>query len=332
MSKKLHINYSKIAIFGCKHTTLDLIKSLHNNPIKIDYCITISSKKAEEQKVSGYIDLKPYLDELCIPIIYATKYNLKSEEDKEKLSNLNLDLILCIGWQRLLPEWLLSLLSIGAFGMHGSNKPLPHGRGRSPLNWSLIQNKNIFFTHLFQYLPGVDDGPILACQKFDINFWDDSHSLHLKNTISMAKLCKKSIPLLIEGNLISRPQPNIEPSFYPKRAKEDGIIFWEDSVLDIYNLIRAVTKPFPGAFSYLENNLNNEIIIWKAYPFDTRLEWDNSVNGEILEVFYDYSFIVQCGDGTLLVKEYDIKNKHLIKQGNMLSSVNIKRKKFELPN
>ena len=62
----------------------------------------------------------------------------------EMIKSLNIDIIFCMGWQRLIPEWLLNDLSVGAFGMHGSNKPLPHGRGRSPLNWSLIQDKNMF--------------------------------------------------------------------------------------------------------------------------------------------------------------------------------------------
>jgi len=323
---------TKIAVFGCKHTTLDLIKSLLNNHINIDYCISITQEKAEEQKVAGFLNLKPILEELKIKTIYCEKYNLDSDYDRENISSLSLDLILCIGWQRLIPKWLLDQLSIGAFGMHGSNKPLPHGRGRSPMNWSIIQNKDIFFTHLFQYLPGVDDGPVIGFQKFDINKWDDSHSLHLKNTIAMSKLCIEFIPLLIKGKAKKFPQHNISPTYFPKRSEEDGIIYWEDSVLDIYNLIRAVTKPFPGAYSYINNEINNKIIIWKAYPFDTRLEWNDSSYGEILEVFYDKSFLVKTADASLLITEYSIENKKLITPGNILNHLNKQRKEYNLPN
>src|SRR3989338_7611323 len=99
----------KVAVVGCKHTTKDLILGLERYWLKIDHCITISPKKGIDQKVAGYMDLRPFLKSL----------------------------------------------SVGAFGMHGSSKPLPFGRGRSPINWSLIQDKKIFYTHLFQYLPGV---------------------------------------------------------------------------------------------------------------------------------------------------------------------------------
>ena len=320
-----------VCIFGCKYTTLELIKRLIKNKFQVDYCITITPEKAIEQKVAGYIDLEPFLQEYKIPVKRVSKYNLDSKEDKEILKSLHIDIIFCMGWQRLIPEWLLNNLSVGAFGMHGSNKPLPHGRGRSPLNWSLIQNKKIFFTHLFQYLPGVDDGPIIGCLKFDINPWDDCNTLHLKNLLAMSKLCEKHLPDLLENKVNSIPQNKIEPSYFPKRSMEDGIIFWEDSMIDIYNLIRAVTKPFPGAFSFINNDKEKKIIIWNAIPFDTRLEWENKTYGEILEIFNDGTFIVMCADGVVLIKEYTYENKSELIEGNILGSSDYIHKIYNLP-
>ena len=80
--------------------------------------------------------------------------------------------------------------------MHGSSKPLPHGRGRSPMNWSLVQNKDCFYTHLFRYRPGVDDGEIAAVQIFDITPFDTCLTLHYKNTLSMIGLLEKALPSL----------------------------------------------------------------------------------------------------------------------------------------
>lgn len=330
-SFKTKNNNGKIAVFGCKNTTLELIKRLHRKEIIIQYCITISPEKASDQKVAGYLDLKPFLKELNIPFYTVNKYNLQSEKDEIFLKSLNLDIILCIGWQRLIPEWLLNNLNIGAFGMHGSNKPLPHGRGRSPMNWSLIQNKEVFYTHLFQYLPGVDDGPIIDCIKFDINKWDDCNTLHYKNTIAMTKLCLKCLPELLTKSAKTTTQYKIEPSYFPKRTMDDGIIFWTDSIIDIYNLIRAVTKPFPGAFCFVNNEEKNKMIIWNAIPFDTRLEWSETCFGEVLEVFNDGLFLVQAGDGVILVKEYEYKNKEVVKEGLILGSGTYKPKNYELP-
>jgi methionyl-tRNA formyltransferase len=295
----------KIAVAGAKHTTKDLILGLERHGLQIDCCLTLSPEKAASQDVAGYYDLREFLKEKGIKTIVAHNYNLKSKEDEEALAPLGIDLLLVMGWQRLIPDWFLSKLSIGAFGMHGSSKPLPHGRGRSPMNWSLIQNKNIFYTHLFQYKPGVDDGPVVGVQTFDITPFDDCHTLHFKNTIAMIQLCGAHLPELLEGRCKFEPQPTEGATYYPKRSSEDGLIHFEDAAVDIYNLVRAVTRPFPGAFTFLDNDPQRKLRIWKAIPFDTKLKWPAAQTGEIVEVFYDGSFVVKCGQGTLLALEYE---------------------------
>lgn len=298
----------KIGVAGCKHTTRDLIIGLKRNGIKIHHCITINPEKAKEQKVAGYMDLRKFLYNENIFYTFANKYNLQSNEDKKNIISLNLDLLLVMGWQRLIPDWFLRSLRIGAFGMHGSSKPLPHGRGRSPINWSLIQGKTIFFTHLFKYMPGVDNGPIVGVQTFDINCYDDCHTLHLKNTLSMIRLCTKYIPKLLKNKAVLSPQSDKGASYYPKRTAEDGMIYWVDSTIIIYNLIRATTKPFPGVFSYLDDDPEQKIIIWRAQPFDTKLIYRNAKPGEIVDTFYDGSFIVKTGDYSLLILESEGHN------------------------
>lgn len=299
---KKEIN-KKVGVAGCKHTTRDLIAGLARRGLRIDHVITISPEKAEEQQVAGYMDLRPFLDGEGIPYTVAHKYSLKSGEDERALRALGLDILLVMGWQRLIPDWYLDTLSIGAFGMHGSSRPLPHGRGRSPMNWSLIQGKEIFYTHLFQYRPGVDNGPIVAVQTFDITPHDDCHTLHLKNTIAMTKLCAARLPALMDGSATLSPQPTGGATYYPKRGAEDGLIHWTDTTAEIHNLIRAVTRPFPGAFTYLDDDPSKQIMIWRAIPFDTQLTWPGAAPGQIVEVFYDGTYLVKTGDATLLIKE-----------------------------
>lgn len=317
----------KTAVFGCKHTTRDLIAGLDRHGFRIDHCVTIAPEKAAEQNVAGYHDLRPFLDSRGIPFTVAHKYNLKSQEDQAALLDLGLDLIFVMGWQRLIPDWLLRQLSIGAFGMHGSSKPLPHGRGRSPMNWSLIQNKDRFYTHLFQYKPGVDDGPIAAVQIFDIHPHDTCLTLHHKNMVAMQQLCVKNLPALLDGTIKLQPQPTEGSSYYPKRESEDGLIYWSDSTLAIYNLIRAVTRPFPGAFSYC--NDEEKIVIWRAIPFDTRLTWPSVKPGEIVEVFYDGTFVVKTGDASLLVQEYEGVQLDETNIGRVLTDRGQPRKQWE---
>ncbi|MFC2016749.1 methionyl-tRNA formyltransferase [Chloroflexota bacterium] len=213
--------------------------------------------------------------------------------------------------------------------MHGSSKPLPYGRGRSPINWSLIQGRNVFYTHLFQYKPGVDDGPIAGVRSFDINQYDTCLILHFKNTISMIELCVKYLPSLIDGSAKLDSQPKENATYYPKRSEEDGLIYWEDSTKDIYNLIRAVTKPFPGAFSYLDDDLNKKIYIWAAQPFDTKLDYKNAKPGEIVEVFYNGMFVAKTNDSVILVTESEGHNFTTKDIGKFLGDLNKPRKHWK---
>lgn len=312
-------------IAGCKHTTKDLIKGLQRAGFNIDLVITLEPKYAAKNKVAGYFDLRPFLHDEGIEYYLVDDYNLKSDADIQALSQRDLGVLLCMGWQRLIPEWLLKYLDVGAFGMHGSNKPLPHGRGRSPMNWSLIQGKEMFFTHFFQYKSGVDDGDVIGFQLFDITPYDTAHTLHIKNLLSMIKLCETHLTRVLENNFSTTPQKEVEPSFYPKRTETDGIIFWEDSTQDVYNLVRAITHPFPGAFSFYGKS---KVKMWKVIPFDTHIRWDNAESGEICEVLYDGSFIVKTGDTSVLVLEYEGIHTNELEVGESFNSNNIPRKKW----
>jgi methionyl-tRNA formyltransferase len=293
----------QVGVVGCKHTTRDLILGLARYGFAVDHCVTISPDTAINAQVAGYYDLRAFLAERDIPCTVVERYNLKAETDRVRLLELGLDCILVMGWQRLIPEYWLNSLSIGAFGMHGSSKPLPHGRGRSPMNWSIIQGKTIFYTHLFKYLPGTDDGPIVGVQTFDITPFDDGHTLHFKNLVAMKQLCARHLPELLAGAARLTPQPDGKATYYPKRSAEDGLVFWDDSTAVIHRLVRAVTRPFPGAFSYLDDEPTQKLMVWRAVPFDNQLQWPGSRPGEIVEVFYDGSFVVRTGDGSMLIQE-----------------------------
>jgi len=322
-------NKKVIAFAGCKDTTLECMTALLEEGHKIDLLITIDESNAEKNKVAGYMNLQEFAEQNNIEVYICKSYSLTSEEDKNALAGKNIDLLLVIGWQRLIPEWLLLRLSVGSFGMHGSPRPLPYGRGRSPMNWSLIQGKDKFITNLFKYNPGVDDGDILATEIFDINQFDTAQTCHYKNTLSMIKILKVNMDRMLRNDFKLRPQLDIAATFFPKRTEKDGVIFWDKDTTEIYNLIRGVTFPFPGAFTFLENE---KIRIWKAQPFDTRIFNPDIQPGTILNVFHNGDFIVKTGSDSLLITEYETQNKDVIRKGIVLNSKDYEYKSpFSLP-
>ena len=150
----------KIVIIGCKSTTLFLIQNLHK-VFKIDYVITIPETIASRNEVADYCDLNPFCKDLNIPVYSAKNYNLKNQDSEDFFKDNKFDVGFVMGWQRLIPSNILNYFSIGVFGMHGSSMNLPLGRGRSPMNWAIIEGRRQFYTCLFKYDPGVDSGDIL---------------------------------------------------------------------------------------------------------------------------------------------------------------------------
>lgn len=305
---------------GCHESGWETVKFLLENGIKVDKFVSIKKEKAKKLKVSGYKSFEDLSQKYSIPIYYAKKYALTDDEDINFFKKEKFDLIIQGGWQRLFPPEILNTLKIGAIGVHGSSDFLPKGRGRSPINWSLIEGKKRFIIQYFIIKNGVDDGDIFHYEKFDINEWDDCKTLYYKNSIITKNVLLNWIPLLLQGRVKVKPQIGT-PTYYPKRTPEDGLIDWTKTVLEIYNFIRAITKPYPGAYAYLDGK---KIIIWKAQPFDTQIDYLNSTEGEIVEVFDDGNFVVNCNSGLLLVTNYSGR----IFLGGKLNNAGRKSKKF----
>jgi len=291
---------NKIVMCGCHESGWEAVKYLLEKGIKISRFVTITKEKALKAKVSGYKSFSDLAKKYCIPVYYAKKYSLTAKEDIDFFKKEKFDLLIQGGWQRLFPEEVLDTLRVGAVGVHGSSEFLPKGRGRSPINWSLIEGKKRFIIQYFLIKSGVDDGDIFHYEKFDINKWDDCRTLYYKNSITTKRVLLEWIPKLLNEKITIKPQKG-EPTYYPKRTAEDGLINWAKPVFDIYNLIRAVTKPYPGAFTFLKGK---KITIWKAQPFDTQIDYKDSDDGEIVEVFDDGNFVVNCNSGLLLVTNY----------------------------
>ncbi len=202
--------------------------------------------------------------------------------------------------------------------MHGSAEPLPRGRGRSPMNWSIIEGRDRFYTNLFKYDPGVDSGEIVGAQRFDITERDTIRSLRHKNTLSQIKLLLDHLPDLLADKAEFVPQPtDVEPTYYPKRTPDDGVIDWRDPVVRVDRLVRAVTRPYPGAFTSLGGKRIN---IWSGIPFDTHLRFEDAQPGEIVGVFHDNTFTVRCGDVAYYVNDWESPDGAVPVQGEVLES------------
>ncbi len=292
---------SKIVICGCTEAGFETLEFLLEQNITISYIVSLNDEQAKKWNVSGYYSFDKLSKKYNIPIYYPKSYSLKEKEDLDFFQHHSFDLLILGGWQRLIPDDVLSTLKIGGVGVHGSSEMLPKGRGRSPVNWSLIEGKNKYILQLFLMTPGIDDGDILDFQTFDINKWDTCRTVYYKISVIQKRKLLELIPKLIKNEFKRIPQTG-EPTFYPKRTPDDGLINWNQTSEKLYDFIRAITKPYPGAFSYLDNK---KIKIWKAQPFDNKITYDQNKIGQIVEIFSSGDFVVKCELGSLLVTEYE---------------------------
>lgn len=291
----------KIVMCGCHEYGYFLVRGLLQQGLPIAHFVILSPEHNARYKISGYCYLRQLADEFSIPVYEPVDYDLTDPQDVAFFQAQRFDILIQGGWQRLFPEKVLETLGVGAIGVHGSADFLPKGRGRSPLNWSLIEGKKRFLLQLFLIRAGADDGDVFDWESFDINEFDTIRTLYFKNIVLSKRMLLRSIPRFVDRSIRYYPQQGI-PSHYLKRTPDDGEIQWEDmDVWHIYNLVRAITRPYPGAFARIEGATYR---IWRAQVFDCRIVYPDAGYGEIVERFDDL-FIVNCRGGLLLVEDYE---------------------------
>lgn len=310
-----------LVLFGCKSSTKKIFDFLKEHFKKVTL-ITITKENAKKNKVADFFRF----DNSSANIKFVNTYSLLDDNDLSFFLNEKFDLGFAIGWQRILPEKILNSIKLGVFGMHGSAMKLPKGRGRSPLNWSIIDNHKFFYNTLFKYSNGIDDGKILDTYKFEINEFDTSETLHFKNYLSMRYLIKKNIDKLSKDDLLLKDQALDKPTYYPKRDENDSLINWNDKIEVIDRLIKAVSKPFNGAYTFIDDK---KLIINRANIFDKgSFGIQNKKFGEIVEIFPNKKFLIFTNGGLLIVHEYECKS--LIKKGYVLNNYDQIKKIFDV--
>lgn len=278
-------------------------------------------------KTSEYYDYREFCERKKIKYIAMESYNLTDESDKKILNSLNVDLVIVASWQRLIPSWFIKKCHIGIIGAHGSHEGICKGRGRSPQNWALMMGKTKFIFSIFWIEEGTDNGAIIETREYDYQLTDTILTSYIKLNLAKADMILANI----KNGRIQAKVGDIqnEESFYlPQRKKEDGMIDWNRNAVDIYNMVRALTKPYPGAYTIADNK---EFIIWIAVPIiaeETSL-YESLDNGTVISVL-DESVLVKCGKGLLLINSCtNLKN---IKEGMVFESTSYREQMANIVN
>ncbi|HJP59161.1 MAG TPA: methionyl-tRNA formyltransferase [Gemmatimonadaceae bacterium] len=183
----------------------------------------------------------------------------KMDEYVSRVEEFRPDLILVIGWYYMIPRRMRSLASKGCVGVHGSL--LPRYRGGAPLVWAMINGEDHTGVTLFHFADGVDDGDIIGQRKFAIAPDDTIREVVDKATRATIDVVEEYFPRLADGTAPRIAQDHSQATVVPQRSPADGLIDWSWDADRINNFIRAQTKPYPGAFTYIGDK---RVTIWSA--------------------------------------------------------------------
>ncbi|TAI82960.1 bifunctional UDP-4-amino-4-deoxy-L-arabinose formyltransferase/UDP-glucuronic acid oxidase ArnA [Pectobacterium versatile] len=205
-----------------------------------------------------------------------------------RIRELAPDVIFSFYYRTLLSDDILQLPAFGAFNLHGSL--LPRYRGRAPVNWVLVNGETQTGVTLHKMVSRADAGDIVAQSVVAIDDDDTALTLHGKCRTAAAALLAQQLPLIRSREITLTPQDESRASYFGRRTAGDGLIDWHKSAREINNLIRAVTEPYPGAFTFLgERN----VTIWRA-----RVVKDK-IGGEPGAILSTSPLVVSCGEDAL---------------------------------
>ena len=223
--------------------------------------------------------------ELGLPVSYVD--DLAGEALTRAVQGAAPDVIFSFYFRSLLPEAVLALAPRGAFNMHGSL--LPHFRGRAPTNWAVLKGATETGATLHAMTARADAGGIVDQQAVPILPDDTGRQVFDKVAVAAEQVLWRSLPTIVDGSVRLLPNDIARGSYFGGRKPEDGRIDWHRPAAEVYDLIRAVAPPYPGAFTELGGR---RFVVVKARRSHAALRTESPglhvVAGRIVGV---------CGDG-----------------------------------
>jgi methionyl-tRNA formyltransferase len=163
----------------------------------------------------------------------------------------------------MISEEILALAPLGAYNMHGSL--LPKYRGRAPVNWAIVRGDTQTGATLHVMVKRPDAGDIVDQEAVAIGPEDTAREVFAGVTNAACIVLERQLTNLLAGRAPRTPQDESQAEYFSGRSASDGRIDWNRSAREIFNLIRAVTHPYPGAFAEFGSR---RLLIWWARPLE----------------------------------------------------------------
>ena len=222
--------------------------------------------------------------------------DINEPENVAKVREIAPDFIFSFYYRNMIKPEVLEIPRRGSLNLHGSY--LPKYRGRVPVNWAVINGETETGATLHYMVEKPDAGDIVDREKVGIAFTDTAFEVFTKLTDAAVTVISRAFPLLVSGTAPRIPMDLKAGSYFGGRKPADGLIDWTKSAVQIYNLIRGVTHPYPGAFTFLDGK---KVVLWSAWPVEGTGEPGRVVSAKPL--------LVGTGDGLLEIRSLQVEGK-----------------------
>lgn len=248
----------RVVLVGAVHEARAALAMLSSEE-RIELAAVVTRTPIGAARLAGPADLITPAASAGVPVILTD--NANDTRVVEAVRALEPALLVVVGWTQLIGEDLLRVPSAGCVGFHASM--LPHHRGHAPVNWAIIRGEATTGNTMLMLDPGVDTGDIVAQRRIVIGREDTCATVYDRVAEAGADMLREFLPDLLAGTAPRRPQDRNVGDLLPRRTPEMGIIDWNRSAEEVYNWIRALTLPYPGAFTHHDGQ---RVMVWSAQP------------------------------------------------------------------
>lgn len=280
----------RVVLVGNRLLAKHVLRHLLEKDVGVVGAVAASGEAARCQ--AGHASFEDLSESYGFELIETTDVN--RDEVADRLARLEPDLCICPGWHQIIEEDVLSIPTDGFLGYHASL--LPEGRGGAPVNWAIIHGEDDCGISLFYYTPGVDAGDVVAQTSVPIQPRDDVDTVLDRLAHAAVDLIEEVRTPFERGTVAATPQSLSDATYRPRRQPQDGLIDWTMTPRELVDWIRALTRPYPGAYTFFDGH---KIRVWRASV--TGVD-QGGCPGTVLGVDSGAGVTVATGDGGVRVE------------------------------
>jgi len=287
-----------VVFCGTPRFAVPTLTTLVNSGFTVSLVVTQPDKPRGRGLEVVFSPVKQAALQFGLPVVQPEKIK-NNEQFRSQLSSLAPDAVIVVGYGRIIPQWMIDLPLLGNLNVHASL--LPKYRGAAPIQWAIASGESVTGVTTMRIDAGLDTGDILLQKEIPILADDTAETLAPRLANVGATLMIETLHGLQAGTLTGRSQDHSKATLAPVLKKEDGLIDFQRTAVEIWNRLRGF-QPWPGAYTRFRGK---QLQIHAAKPLPSL---STSTPGEL--VAENDSFIVGCGNKSALeVTELQLEGK-----------------------